>query len=149
MSENPEIRSSVLLFEEGKVLLALHRKKGWEYWVLPGGHVEDGESPEAAAVREIKEETGLEVRVDRLAFVCDSILQEGGKVVRHVVNLVYLASRTGGHLARGEDFGVLVGLEFIPVGDLEKLPFYPRLGPEILRASEGRLAACPEYLGIR
>lgn len=41
---------------------------GHRYTVLPGGHVEDGESPESAAVRELHEETTLTGKIDRLLF---------------------------------------------------------------------------------
>ncbi|SDI56125.1 NUDIX hydrolase [Nonomuraea jiangxiensis] len=41
---------------------------GHHYALLPGGHVEDGESPESAAVRELHEETTLTGKIDRLLF---------------------------------------------------------------------------------
>lgn len=51
----------------GRVLLILRANEpGRGLWSLPGGRIEPGESPEAAVVREVLEETGLEVRVDRL-----------------------------------------------------------------------------------
>lgn len=45
-----------------------HRDAEREYWTLPGGGVEMGESPLEAIVREVKEETGLEAKVLRLLF---------------------------------------------------------------------------------
>ena len=46
---------------EGRTLLLLHKKLG--LWLPPGGHIDEGELPEEAALREIREETGLEVEL--------------------------------------------------------------------------------------
>jgi ADP-ribose pyrophosphatase YjhB (NUDIX family) len=55
----------VFLEKEGKILL-VRQDYGKRYWSLPGGVMEPGESIEQAAVREVKEETGLDIRVVRV-----------------------------------------------------------------------------------
>ena len=52
---------AVFVLWEGKVLLHLHRKLGM--WLPPGGHIERDELPDEAAVREVFEETGVEVEL--------------------------------------------------------------------------------------
>jgi ADP-ribose pyrophosphatase YjhB (NUDIX family) len=52
---------AVFVVHRGRVLLHFHRKLG--KWLPPGGHVEDNELPDDAAVREIREETGIRVRL--------------------------------------------------------------------------------------
>lgn len=57
-----EVRVAGLLEKEGKLLLALHEKPTEAYWVLPGGHVDERETPEDALKREWEEELGLKIR---------------------------------------------------------------------------------------
>jgi len=53
--------AGAFIVRDGKILFLNHKKYG--IWLQPGGHVEPGETPDEAAVRETKEETGLDVEV--------------------------------------------------------------------------------------
>ncbi|MFQ3275376.1 MAG: 8-oxo-dGTP pyrophosphatase MutT (NUDIX family) [Candidatus Nanohaloarchaea archaeon] len=53
--------AGAFIVKDDEVLLLRHKKYG--VWLQPGGHVEPGETPDEAAVRETMEETGLEVEV--------------------------------------------------------------------------------------
>jgi 8-oxo-dGTP diphosphatase len=53
--------SAACIIKNNKILL-LHRTTGFDVWEFPGGKIEFGESPEEAAIRESKEETGLTVK---------------------------------------------------------------------------------------
>lgn len=73
MSPKPDrhrISAGTLVLHEGRLLMVRHRRLGaYDFWVCPGGGVQGTESLEAAAARETREETGLEVRVGTLAYV--------------------------------------------------------------------------------
>ena len=64
----PLAAAVVVLDAEGRVLLVRH-SYGKERWSLPGGEVDQGESPAEAAVREAREEAGIEVELDHLIGV--------------------------------------------------------------------------------
>lgn len=62
--------SVAVINKENKLLLIKNRRRGWEF---PGGYVENGESVKAAAIREVKEEAGIEVRLMRFCGITQDI----------------------------------------------------------------------------
>jgi len=67
MDEMPRLLVAVLVFiRQGDAILLVKQNYGQQYWSLPGGVVERGESIDQAAVREVKEETGLDIQVKRV-----------------------------------------------------------------------------------
>ena len=92
--QNSKPTSSVLIVEQGRVLLVrrgIEPFKGW--WDIPGGFLELGEHPEAGAIRETKEETGLLIEPVELLGVFMDCYGESGE---HTLNLCYLAELIGG-----------------------------------------------------
>jgi 8-oxo-dGTP diphosphatase len=59
-------RAAVILIENGRIALIERHRQGQHYFTFPGGHIEAGELPEQAAIRETAEELGLRVVVKRL-----------------------------------------------------------------------------------
>ena len=66
----PKVRYQGAIVRDGAVLLIRQREHATNrtYWLLPGGGMEPGETPEATVAREMREETDLTVRVERLLF---------------------------------------------------------------------------------
>lgn len=89
--------SAVIRNNDGRVLLTRRRDNG--QWCLPSGGMDAGESPSETILREVFEETGLRVRVKRLAGVYSDpnqlvMYQDGNKV--QIVALHFEAEITGG-----------------------------------------------------
>ncbi len=85
----------VTLFDDaGRVLLA--RRRDYPVWNLPGGKVERGEAPWEAAVRETREETGLEIEIERLTAIYS-------KPSRAEIVLGFQGRVTGGRLVPTEE----------------------------------------------
>ncbi len=61
-------RAAALIIKNRKILLMYRFYKGQEYYVFPGGAVEKNESPKEAAIREIKEEFCLDIKINKLLF---------------------------------------------------------------------------------
>src|SRR5262249_37002982 len=125
----PTTRVSVIVIStDQKILLVKHRKGNKQYWVLPGGRLEYGETFQECGAREVKEETGLEVAVDKMVFVSEAIAPDRS---RHIINVYLTASITGGTMRLGNE-PVLAGVDFLPVAELETSGLYPPVGKQIL-----------------
>ena len=136
--------SCVAVDAEGRVLLVQHRKDGREYWLLPGGGVEAGETMVDAARRELFEETGLEGEVGRLLLVCESV---DPRTPRHIVHVAFLATiRQGTALKPGYD-GRLVDAAWRPVAELAELALFPAIAAELQACHAEGFEGPVRYLG--
>lgn len=141
----PTTRVSVIVVtDEQKILLVRHRKGNRQYWVLPGGRLEYGETFQECAVRELREETGLDVCVDKLVFLSEAIAPDRS---RHIVNVYVTAKVTGGVMKVGDE-PVLAGVDYVPLEELQRCTLYPPVGKHILELiARHRGDAGISYLG--
>jgi ADP-ribose pyrophosphatase YjhB (NUDIX family) len=140
----PTTRVSVIvLTDDGKILLVRHRKGNRLYWVLPGGRLEYGETFEECAVRELKEETGLDIVVDRFCFLSEAIAPDRS---RHIVNIYLKGHVVGGTMRVGNE-PVLAGVDYIPLADLERVTLFPPVGQAILNGVSEGYSGGIKYLG--
>jgi ADP-ribose pyrophosphatase YjhB (NUDIX family) len=89
----PSLAVSVAVFREGRVLLAARTRAPYRrMFTLPGGLVETGETVEAAALRELREETGVLARIAGFNQIVEHIVRDpAGRVERHYVILSFAA----------------------------------------------------------
>ncbi|MDX2643715.1 NUDIX hydrolase [Streptomyces sp. PA03-1a] len=117
-------RAGAVIIRDGRMLLIRYRHRRGDYYEIPGGGVEPGETPETAVLRELAEETGLSGTV-------------GQEIAR--VNRVHRGSHPGHYFlveAHGKigprsslDLGEAAAPVWVPVDDLRHLPLWPkRLG---------------------
>jgi mutator protein MutT len=89
------------VLKDGKVLLVKRAREPHRgLWTLPGGVVRPGEAPEAAVMRELAEECGIDISVDAINEVVEETIPDGqGRMRFHYVIVDYLARWRAGDLA--------------------------------------------------
>nr|WP_040852638.1 NUDIX hydrolase [Planococcus antarcticus] len=78
--------AAVVLNERGEILLIKGPRRGWE---MPGGQVEEGESLKEAAIREVKEEAGIDIEIENFCGMFQN-------VEKSICNTLFLAKPVGG-----------------------------------------------------
>jgi len=101
----PYLAVSAAIFRNGRVLIVRRaRPPAHGLYTLPGGGVELGETLEGAIIREVREETGLEIAPLALVGFREAIARDdAGRVERHFVILPFAARWVGGEIALSEE----------------------------------------------
>lgn len=115
----PIVGVGTLIIKDGELLLVKRgAKPGQGRWSIPGGLVELGERVQDTVVREVKEECGLDIEVERLIDVFDSIIRDEKERIQYqfvVVN--FLAKIKGGILKNADD---VLEARWVPLNEVEK-----------------------------
>jgi len=100
---NPVPTVDVIIYVQGQGVILIERRNPPYGWALPGGFVDYGESVEQAAVREAREETGLDVQLQGLLGVYSSPDRDPRQ---HTMSVVFTAAiQEGAKLKAGDDAG--------------------------------------------
>ena len=147
MGAEPRIRVSAILSWKGRVLLCRHEKPGKEYWLLPGGGVNSGESLVDALQRELAEELGIDdqLPVEGPVALVDSIAPAHSLAPKHVVHIIFAGDLGGRSLemVTSKDAAVR-GHSLFAVSDLDNLVLHPPIQRFLSRWQPGDPAV---YLG--
>ena len=118
--------SAIVCDDQGRILL--HRRSDNDLWSIPGGRIEVGESVAEAAVREVGEETGIEVEPVRLVGVYSDpmavVAYDDGEV-RQQFSICIACRPSGGTLSAESDESLEV--RFATPDEVEELPLSPAI----------------------
>lgn len=112
----PKVDVRAAVFQANRILLVKERSDG--AWTMPGGWADIGDAPSVAAVREVREESGFEARVTKLAAVYDRELHGHPPYPFHAYKLFFVCELAGG---RAQTSLETTAVEFFPEDALPRL----------------------------
>ena len=117
-SKMPSLTVDIIILHKGNIVFIRRKNQPFKgCFALPGGFVEDGEKVEIAAIREAKEETGLDVKLIKLIGVYSDPKRDPRG---HTVSVCYIAESIGGELKEGSD---AMDVSTFKIRDIPKLAF--------------------------
>lgn len=145
-----EISAGALVVLNHAVLLVHHKKVGnYDFWVPPGGRLEGEESIFECAKREVFEETGLHIDVERIAYV-EEFVAPGH---HHSCKFWMLCKAFGGEITLANrdanEKGFLVDAKFMARDQLQPLNIYPSIMYDQFWSDLEDGFPCTRYLGLQ
>jgi ADP-ribose pyrophosphatase YjhB (NUDIX family) len=116
----PVLGVGALIFEDDRILLVERGREPLKgQWSLPGGGVETGERLQDALIREVQEETGLQVEAEQIAVIFERIIPDKeGKPEYHYLLVDFLCKILSGSLSAGDDSK---SVAWFPIDELSSL----------------------------
>ncbi|MFA5155032.1 MAG: nucleotide exchange factor GrpE [Patescibacteria group bacterium] len=107
----PEAVTGALIYNDQNQVLLIKNPKWGEYWSVPGGHIELGETMEESLRREIMEETGLEIDKVELLMATDGVYPREFARKKHFVFLNFFAHLAGGQITLSDEMTEYIWVE--------------------------------------
>ena len=123
--------NGILKYKEKYLVVKMNNNK---FYCLPGGHVEFGEDTNVATIREMREEIGIETKIDRLAAICQNFFTGSDGKSFHEIGFYYVVSAVdeskinpNDYIVEELDKGKIQHLEFkwVTATELRKMDFRP------------------------
>jgi ADP-ribose pyrophosphatase YjhB (NUDIX family) len=131
--------SAIVVNQENAILL--HRREDTELWSIPGGAMEPGESIAQTVVREVKEETGLDVEPVSILGVYSNprhVVEYGDGEVRQQFSVCFVCRSVGGQLSTSEES---LDVGFFTPAQIETMPMHESIRLRIRHYLERRPTA--------
>ena len=115
------IRITGILIENNEILLVQQKLSDKRNWSLPGGRLERGETLSQGLIREMKEETGLDVEIIRMLYLCDVAASSNT-----ILHITFLIKRIGGEIelpSNEFDENPIHDVKFVPISELVQYGF--------------------------
>jgi 8-oxo-dGTP diphosphatase len=125
-----KVRPSVVIIENDCVLLMRYRYGQTDVYNLPGGNVDKGETLAQTVVRELQEELGIEIAVEKMILTGEVLMPEPQKDVLHCV---FLAKIIEGKPTLNPQETSALEVVWKPIKELNSLDMYPNVGTELER----------------
>ena len=97
----------IVMDDKNRMLMVCQHHEDRDIWMVPGGGIEEGESSLEAAVREVDEETGLDVQIEKLLWHVEEVSERGQRFVNF-----FLGRMTGGTLELGKILNLMKPIRY-------------------------------------
>lgn len=143
----PILAASMAVFREGRVLIARRARAPWAgAFSLPGGVVEIGETLAEAALRELREEVGVEADIAGFVRHVEPIHREGDRVRAHFVIAVFAGRWLSGEAQVSDEVSEIAWVDPLALGDR---PTTPELADILARAAGLFFARAASHFSAR
>lgn len=135
------IRITGILIENNEILLVQQKLSDKRNWSLPGGRLERGETLSQGLIREMKEETGLDVEIVRMLYLCDVAASSNT-----ILHITFLIKRIGGKIelpSNEFDENPIHDVKFVPISELVQYGF----SEKFIQVIEDEFSDAGNYVG--